>query len=96
LVEEARQILKFLRREISPDTYVNIMEQYRPTFKVRICRNDGFGLRSILGLVKTILIRSSSLFDTQLWAAIKVVVGYILTYGYSEKRCQGCLVLENL
>ncbi len=34
LVDEARQILEFLRREISPDTYVNIMEQYRPTFKV--------------------------------------------------------------
>jgi hypothetical protein len=39
LVDEAKQILEFLRREISPDTYVNIMEQYRPTFKVGICRN---------------------------------------------------------
>ncbi len=34
MVDEARQILEFLRREISLDTYVNIMEQYRPTFKV--------------------------------------------------------------
>ncbi len=84
LVDEARQILKFLHREISPDTYVNIMEQYRPTFKVRICRNDGFGLRNILGLVETVLIRSFSLFDTQLWTAIKVVVGYISTLGYSD------------
>jgi len=36
LVGEARQILEFLRQEISADTYVNIMEQYRPTFKVGV------------------------------------------------------------
>ena len=34
LVEEGKQILQFLRHEVSVDTYVNIMEQYRPTFKV--------------------------------------------------------------
>lgn len=32
-VEEGREILSFLH-SLSPDTYVNIMEQYRPTFKV--------------------------------------------------------------
>ena len=40
LVEEGKQILKFLADGISTDTYVNIMEQYRPTFKVikaRLC-----------------------------------------------------------
>ena len=36
LVEEAKRILEFLRLEISSDTYVNIMEQYRPTFTVQI------------------------------------------------------------
>ena len=36
LVDEGKQILKFLADEISTDTYVNIMEQYRPTFKVFI------------------------------------------------------------
>ncbi len=29
-LEETRQILRFLAREISPDTYVNVMPQYRP------------------------------------------------------------------
>lgn len=30
LPEETREILRFLAEEISPDTYVNIMDQYRP------------------------------------------------------------------
>jgi len=33
MVEEGKEILSFLH-SLSPDTYVNIMEQYRPTFKV--------------------------------------------------------------
>ena len=33
-VEEGKKIMEFLASEISKDTYVNIMEQYRPTFKV--------------------------------------------------------------
>lgn len=28
-----RQVMEFIAREISPDTYVNIMDQYRPCFK---------------------------------------------------------------
>lgn len=28
-----REIMRFLAQEISPDTYVNIMDQYRPAFK---------------------------------------------------------------
>ena len=32
LVEESLRILEFLRDEISPDTYVNVMPQYRPAF----------------------------------------------------------------
>jgi uncharacterized Fe-S radical SAM superfamily protein PflX len=35
-VDEAKLILEFLRNEIAADTYVNIMEQYRPTFKVKM------------------------------------------------------------
>ena len=33
-VDEGKRIMEFLANEISKDTYVNIMEQYRPTFKV--------------------------------------------------------------
>jgi putative pyruvate formate lyase activating enzyme len=33
-IAEAREILRFLATEISPDTYVNIMAQYRPAGKV--------------------------------------------------------------
>lgn len=33
-VDEGKSILAFLAEKISKDTYVNIMEQYRPTFKV--------------------------------------------------------------
>jgi len=29
-LEDTRQILRFLAREISPDTFVNVMPQYRP------------------------------------------------------------------
>ena len=32
--EEGKRIMEFLANDISKDTYVNIMEQYRPTFKV--------------------------------------------------------------
>lgn len=32
LVEESLQIMEFLAREISPNTFVNVMEQYRPMF----------------------------------------------------------------
>jgi putative pyruvate formate lyase activating enzyme len=28
--EDARRIMRFLARDVSPDTYVNVMEQYRP------------------------------------------------------------------
>ena len=34
LVEESRQIFRWLAEEISPDTYVNIMAQYRPAYEV--------------------------------------------------------------
>lgn len=33
-VEEAKNIMSFISNEVSKDTYVNIMEQYRPTFTV--------------------------------------------------------------
>ncbi len=32
--EDARRIMRFLAREVSPDTYVNLMDQYRPAGKV--------------------------------------------------------------
>jgi putative pyruvate formate lyase activating enzyme len=31
-----RQVMGFIAREISPDTYVNIMDQYRPCFKAAL------------------------------------------------------------
>ena len=34
LYEETRQILQFLAEEVAPDTYVNVMSQYRPAGKV--------------------------------------------------------------
>jgi putative pyruvate formate lyase activating enzyme len=34
MLEESRQILHFLAEEVSPDTYVNVMAQYRPAHKV--------------------------------------------------------------
>ncbi len=33
-VDEGKEIVEFLAKEVSKDTYVNIMEQYRPTFVV--------------------------------------------------------------
>ena len=33
-VDEAKSIMSFIADEISTDTYVHIMEQYRPTFTV--------------------------------------------------------------
>ena len=33
-VDEGKSIMSFLAKEVSKDTYVNIMEQYRPTFIV--------------------------------------------------------------
>ena len=33
-LDETRQIMRFLASELSPDTYVNIMDQYRPAGKV--------------------------------------------------------------
>ena len=33
-VDEGKSIMSFLAKEVSKDTYVNIMEQYRPTFVV--------------------------------------------------------------
>jgi len=32
-IEETREIMKFLAREVSVDTYVNVMDQYRPCYK---------------------------------------------------------------
>lgn len=34
-LEETREILNFLAHEISPDTYVNVMDQYRPCGRAR-------------------------------------------------------------
>ena len=36
-VDDAREIFKWLAEEISPDTYVNIMDQYRPQHQVGGC-----------------------------------------------------------
>jgi putative pyruvate formate lyase activating enzyme len=33
LLEESREIFRFLAMEISPDTYVNVMGQYRPEYR---------------------------------------------------------------
>jgi putative pyruvate formate lyase activating enzyme len=33
LLEESEEIFRFLSRELSPDTYVNVMGQYRPEFQ---------------------------------------------------------------
>jgi len=35
LLEETRHIVQFLAQELSPDTYVNIMDQYHPAWKAR-------------------------------------------------------------
>jgi putative pyruvate formate lyase activating enzyme len=34
MLEETRQIFNFLAQEVAPDTYVNVMAQYRPAWKV--------------------------------------------------------------
>ncbi len=36
LINETKEILKWLATDISKNTYINIMEQYRPTYKVQI------------------------------------------------------------
>jgi putative pyruvate formate lyase activating enzyme len=33
LLEESEEIFRFLSQELSPDTYVNVMGQYRPEFQ---------------------------------------------------------------
>ena len=33
-IREGKSILSFLAEEVSTDTYINLMEQYRPTFRV--------------------------------------------------------------
>ena len=44
-VEESRQIYTWLAREISPDTFVNIMAQYRPENRVgKRCTDAGGGV----------------------------------------------------
>lgn len=40
-IEEAASIFKWLAEEISPDTYVNIMGQYRPEYEVGTLASDG-------------------------------------------------------
>ncbi len=41
LVEEAAAIFEWLAQEVSPDTYVNIMGQYRPEYQVGSIADDG-------------------------------------------------------
>ncbi|MCP4204578.1 MAG: radical SAM protein [bacterium] len=40
-VEETKAILRWLSEELSPDTYVNIMGQYRPQYQVGATGRDG-------------------------------------------------------
>jgi putative pyruvate formate lyase activating enzyme len=40
-LEETREIFRWLADEISPDTYVNIMDQYRPEYRVGESQRDG-------------------------------------------------------
>jgi putative pyruvate formate lyase activating enzyme len=40
-LDEARQIFEWIARELSPDTYVNIMSQYRPEHQVGQIGRDG-------------------------------------------------------
>jgi putative pyruvate formate lyase activating enzyme len=35
LVDDTREIMRWLARELSPDTYVNVMDQYCPAWKAR-------------------------------------------------------------
>ena len=39
--DEAAAIMKWLAEEISPDTYVNVMGQYRPDYEVGRIARDG-------------------------------------------------------
>lgn len=39
--EEAAAIFEWLAREVSPDTYLNIMGQYRPAYRVGTAAHDG-------------------------------------------------------
>ena len=39
--DEAAEILRWLAEEISPDTYVNVMEQYRPAYQTDARGGDG-------------------------------------------------------
>lgn len=41
LVGEAGEIFRWLARELSPDTYVNVMGQYRPEYEVGAVAKDG-------------------------------------------------------
>ena len=45
-VDEGKSILSFLAKDVSKDTYVNLMEQYRPTFKVGEGENKAFKIVS--------------------------------------------------
>jgi putative pyruvate formate lyase activating enzyme len=38
LLDETRAILTWIAREVGPDTYVNLMDQYRPAGKVGCSR----------------------------------------------------------
>jgi len=40
LVDETEAILRFVASELGPDTYVNLMAQYRPA--ARVGSNDGY------------------------------------------------------
>ncbi len=41
LVEEAAEIFDWLARDVSPDTYINIMGQYRPQYQAGSVADDG-------------------------------------------------------
>ena len=56
-VNEGKSILSFLSNDVSTDTYVNLMEQYRPTFKGCLILGQEFWLGNSL---KSYLENSSS------------------------------------
>jgi putative pyruvate formate lyase activating enzyme len=35
LLDDAREIMRWLSSEVSPDTYVNVMDQYYPAWKAK-------------------------------------------------------------
>jgi putative pyruvate formate lyase activating enzyme len=43
--DEAAAIFRWLAEEISPDTYVNVMGQYRPEYEVGQIAGDGLAAR---------------------------------------------------